>query len=54
MGSQFDPKIVEAFFEIPLDEWRELRRRANELSILHGEDQMQAVTEAARSFGVEL
>ncbi|MBK6314561.1 MAG: response regulator [Blastocatellia bacterium] len=54
IGSQFDPKIVEAFFEIPLDEWRELRRRANELSILHGEDQMQAVTEAARSFGVEL
>lgn len=54
MGTQFDPRIVEAFFQIPLDEWRELRRMANELSILHGEDQMQAVTEAARSFGVEL
>jgi response regulator RpfG family c-di-GMP phosphodiesterase len=54
IGSQFDPKIVEAFFEIPMEEWRELRQRANELSILHGEDQMQAVTEAARSFGVEL
>jgi response regulator RpfG family c-di-GMP phosphodiesterase len=53
-GSQFDPKIVEAFFEIPMEEWRELRQRANELSILHGENQMQAVTEAARSFGVEL
>ncbi|MCC6743075.1 MAG: response regulator [Acidobacteria bacterium] len=54
MGTQFDPRIVEAFFQIPLEEWRELRRMANELSILHGEDQMQAVTEAARSFGVEL
>lgn len=54
IGTQFDPTIVDAFFEIPIEEWRELRRMANDLSILHGEDQMQAVSEAARSFGVEL
>lgn len=50
-GSQFDPRIVEAFYQIPLDEWRELRRRANELSILRGEDQWEALSEVARKIG---
>ena len=47
-GTQFDPRIVEAFYEIPFDEWRELRRRANELSILRGEDQWEALSDLAR------
>lgn len=50
-GSQFDPEIVKAFYEIPFDEWRELRRRANEISILRGEDQWEALTEVARRIG---
>jgi response regulator RpfG family c-di-GMP phosphodiesterase len=48
-GTQFDPRIVEAFFAIPYDEWRELRRRANELSILRGEDQWEALSDIARN-----
>jgi HD-GYP domain-containing protein (c-di-GMP phosphodiesterase class II) len=47
-GTQFDPQIVEAFFAISFDEWRELRRRANELSILRGEDQWEALSDIAR------
>jgi response regulator RpfG family c-di-GMP phosphodiesterase len=47
-GTQFDPRIVDAFFEISYDEWRELRRRANELSILRGEDQWEALSDIAR------
>jgi response regulator RpfG family c-di-GMP phosphodiesterase len=47
-GTQFDPRIVEAFFEIPYEEWRDLRRRADELSILRGEDQWQALSDLAR------
>jgi response regulator RpfG family c-di-GMP phosphodiesterase len=47
-GTQFDPKIVAAFFEISYDEWRELRNRADELSILRGEDQWEALSAAAR------
>ncbi len=50
-GTQFDPEIVAAFYEIPFDEWRELRRRANELSILRGEDQWEALSEVARHVG---
>jgi response regulator RpfG family c-di-GMP phosphodiesterase len=50
-GTQFDPRIVEAFYQIPYDEWRELRRRANELSILRGEDQWEALSEVARRTG---
>jgi len=50
-GTQFDPRIVEAFFAVPLDEWRELRRRANELSILRGEDQWEALSVVARTIG---
>jgi response regulator RpfG family c-di-GMP phosphodiesterase len=42
-GTQFDPTVVEAFHQVPFDEWRALRRRANELSILRGEDQWQAL-----------
>jgi response regulator RpfG family c-di-GMP phosphodiesterase len=50
-GTQFDPRIVEAFFAVPTDEWRELRRRADELSILRGEDQWEALSVVARSIG---
>jgi response regulator RpfG family c-di-GMP phosphodiesterase len=50
-GTQFDPRIVEAFYQISFDEWRELRRRANELSILRGEDQWEALSEVARRIG---
>lgn len=47
-GTQFDPRVVEAFFAVPYDEWRELRRRANELSILRGDDQWEALSDIAR------
>lgn len=50
-GTQFDPAIVKAFFEIPVEEWRELRKRANDLSILGGNDHWEELTEIARSIG---
>jgi len=50
-GTQFDPRIVEAYFAVPIEEWRELRRRANELSILRGEDQWEALSVVARTIG---
>ena len=50
-GTQFDPRIVEAFFQIPHDEWRELRRCANEFSILRGEDQWDALAAVAKQVG---
>ena len=50
-GTQFDPRIVKAFQEIPIGEWRELRHRADDLSILRGEDQWEALSEVARRIG---
>ena len=50
-GTQFDPRIVDAFFQIPYDEWRELRRCANEFSILRGEDQWEALAAVAKQVG---
>ncbi|HQR39976.1 MAG TPA: response regulator [Blastocatellia bacterium] len=47
-GTQFDPVIVDAFHAVSFDEWREIRRRANELSILKGEDQWEALADVAR------
>ena len=47
-GTQFDPQVVQAFHEIPVEEWGEIRRRANELSVLHGDDQWQALSDSAR------
>lgn len=49
-GTQFDPDIVEAFHQVSFDEWRELRQRANELSILRGDDQWQALAETMEKF----
>lgn len=48
-GTQFDPVVVEAFHQVPFEEWADIRRRANELSILRGEDQWQALTEMVRT-----
>jgi putative two-component system response regulator len=55
VGEQFDPAVVAAFHEVPVEEWAEIRRRANELSILGGEEQWQALTDMvrARAAGVE-
>jgi response regulator RpfG family c-di-GMP phosphodiesterase len=52
-GTQFDPEIVEAFHKVPFEEWREIRARANEHSILRGEDQWAALSEAARKFAAK-
>jgi response regulator RpfG family c-di-GMP phosphodiesterase len=48
-GRQFDPLVVEAFHQVPVDEWAEIRSRANELSILGGEAQWQALTDMVRT-----
>jgi response regulator RpfG family c-di-GMP phosphodiesterase len=47
-GTQFDPRIVEAFLEVPIEEWQEIRRRANDLSVLQGDDQWHALSDSAR------
>jgi putative two-component system response regulator len=47
-GTQFDPNVVAAFHEISFDEWAEIRRRANELSILRGETQWQALSDVVK------
>jgi HD-GYP domain-containing protein (c-di-GMP phosphodiesterase class II) len=47
-GTQFDPIVVAAFHEVPFDEWAEIRRRANELSILRGETQWQALSDVVK------
>jgi response regulator RpfG family c-di-GMP phosphodiesterase len=47
-GTQFDPQVVRAFHAVPFTEWQEIRRRANELSILRGDDQWQALSDFVR------
>jgi response regulator RpfG family c-di-GMP phosphodiesterase len=45
---QFDPRVVAAFHEVSFEEWGEIRRRANELSILRGETQWQALSDIVK------
>jgi response regulator RpfG family c-di-GMP phosphodiesterase len=47
-GTQFDPSVVAAFHEVAFEEWAEIRRRANELSILRGDDQWQALSDGVK------
>jgi putative two-component system response regulator len=47
-GTQFDPVVVAAFHEVPFEEWADIRRRANELSILRGETQWQALSDVVK------
>jgi len=47
-GMQFDPRVVAAFHEVSFDEWGEIRKRANELSILRGETQWQALSDVVK------
>ena len=44
----FDPDVVAAFHEVTFEEWADIRRRANELSILRGETQWQALSDVVK------